>query len=255
MRQVHRAAEKLFVDYSGKKPGIVDAKNGEFIEVELFVAVLGASNCTYAEATRTQRGPDWLQGHVRALEYSGGVTQLSACIEDVGTPARRGLDKAVLRQLATCAWVRPHSNVIITGATGVGRAYVACALGQQPCCTGLRRLCRRMPRLLNELALARAHGTCPRLPAKLARIDVLVLDDWGLPELTDNARHDVLEVLEARYDLRSTIMTSQLPVKHWHECIADLSLADALLDRVVHNAYKLDLRGPSRRKENAATTN
>lgn len=177
----------------------------------------------------------------------------NACIEDVDTPARRGVDKAVLRQLATCGWVRDHRNVIITGATGVGKTYVACALAQQCCRKGQRALYRRMPRLLDELALARADGTYPRLLARLSRYDVLVLDDWGLAKLTDNARHDVLEVLEDRYDLRSTIVTSQLPVKHWHEYIEDPSLADALLDRVVHNAYNLDLKGPSRRKEKAPT--
>jgi DNA replication protein DnaC len=176
----------------------------------------------------------------------------NACIEDVDTPARRGLDKAVLRQLATCKWVTEHRNVIVTGATGVGKTYVACALAQQCCRRGLRTLYRRMSRLLDELALARADGTYPKLLTRLARFDVLVLDDWGLAKLTDNGRHDVLEVLEDRYDLHSTIMTSQLPIKHWHEFIGDPSLADALLDRVVHNAYKLDLKGPSRRKEKAA---
>lgn len=176
----------------------------------------------------------------------------NACIEDVNTPARRGLDKAVLRQLATCTWAAEHRNVIVTGATGVGKTYVACALAQQCCRRGLRTLYWRMSRLLDELGLARADGTYPKLLARLARFDVLVLDDWGLPKLTENGRHDMLEVLEDRYDLRSTIVTSQLPVKHWHEYIGDPSIADALLDRVVHNAYKLDLKGPSRRKEKAA---
>jgi len=179
----------------------------------------------------------------------------NACIEDVDTPARRGLDKAVLRQLATCTWVTEHRNVIVTGATGVGKTYVACALAQQCCRRGLRTLYRRLSRLLDELAMARADGTYPPLLARLARFDVLVLDDWGLPKLTDNGRHGVLEVLEDRYDLRSTIVTSQLPIKHWHEYIDDPSLADALLDRVVHNAYKLDLKGPSRRKEKTANNN
>ncbi len=174
-----------------------------------------------------------------------------ACIEDVDTPARRGLDKAVLRNLATCTWVSDHRNVIVTGATGVGKTYVACALAQQCCRRGLRTLYRRMSRLLEEMILARADGTYPQLLARLARFDVLIIDDWGLPKLTDTGRHDVLEVLEDRYDMRSTIVTSQLPVKNWHEYIGDPSMADALLDRVVHNAYKLELKGPSRRKEKA----
>jgi len=175
----------------------------------------------------------------------------NACVEDVDTPARRGLDKSVLRQLATCKWVHDHRNVIVTGATGVGKTYVACALAQQCCRKGLRVLYRRVPRLLDELALARADGTYPRLLTKLSRYDVLVLDDWGLAKLTDAARHDILEVLEDRYDLRSTIVTSQLPVKHWHEYIEDPTLADAICDRVLHRAHKLKLCGPSRRKEKA----
>ncbi len=155
----------------------------------------------------------------------------------------------MLRQLATCKWVHDHRNVIVTGATGVGKTYVACALAQQCCRKGLRVLYRRVPRLLDELALARADGTYPRLLTKLSRYDVLVLDDWGLAKLTDAARHDILEMLEDRYDLRSTIVASQMPVKQWHEYIEDPSLADALLDRVVHNAYKLDLKGDSLRKK------
>ncbi|MEM6559901.1 MAG: IS21-like element helper ATPase IstB [Myxococcota bacterium] len=174
-----------------------------------------------------------------------------ACIEDVDTPARRGLDKAELRRLATCEWVQQHRNVIITGATGVGKTYLACALAQNACRKGHRVLYRRMSRLLDELKLARADGTYPRLLAKLSRFDVIVLDDWGLPQLNDTAKHDILEVLEDRYDMRSTIITSQLPIAHWHEYIADPSLADALLDRVVHNAYKVELKGPSRKKEKA----
>lgn len=178
-----------------------------------------------------------------------------ACVEDIDTPARRGLNKATLRQLSTCGWVRDRRNVIITGATGVGKTYVACALAQLACRRGHRGLYRRLPRLLDELALARADGTLTRLLTRLARIDVLILDDWGLVQLTDFGRRDLLEVLDDRYELRSTILTSQLPVKNWHEYIGDAQLADALLDRVVHNAYKLDLKGPSRRKEKTTENN
>jgi len=178
-----------------------------------------------------------------------------ACLEDIDTPARRGIDRATIRQLATCVWTQEHRNVIITGATGVGKTYIACALGQQCCRRGLRTLYTRLPRLLDELTLARADGTYPRLLTKLARLDVLIIDDWGLPKLTEAARHDVLEILEDRYDLKSTIVTSQLPIKHWHEYINDPSIADALLDRVVHNAHKIELKGASRRKETAKATN
>jgi DNA replication protein DnaC len=171
-----------------------------------------------------------------------------ACVEEIDYPARRELDKAVVRQLATCRWVQEHHNVIVTGATGTGKTFVACALAQQACRKGFSAIYRRAPRLFDELTLARADGTYVRLLAKLARVDVLVVDDWGLTPTREQERRDFLEILEDRYGQRSTIMTSQLPTKAWHEHLADQTLADAILDRVVHNAHRLVLKGPSRRK-------
>jgi len=172
-----------------------------------------------------------------------------ACIEDIEVSAARGLDKAMLRQLASCGWVQQHLNVLITGPTGVGKSYLASALGQAACRKGLRVLYRRLPRLLEQLALARADGSYARLLAKLAKADVLVIDDLGLGSTREVERHDLLEVMEDRYGRLSTVITSQLPVAKWHEWIADPTVADAVLDRLVHNAYKLELRGNSRRKE------
>lgn len=177
----------------------------------------------------------------------------NACLEDVDYPAKRNLDKSLVRQLASCRWITDHLNVIITGATGTGKSYLACALGNQACRSGLRTLYRRMPRLLDEISLARADGTYPRLLAKLARCDLLILDDWGLRPLKDAQRHDLLEILEDRYDTRATLVTSQLPKENWHDHIGDPSVADAILDRLVHNAYTLCLKGPSRRKEKTNT--
>ena len=191
---------------------------------------------------------------LRRLLHEAKLRISTACIEDVDTPARRGIEKATLHQLATCAWAQQHRNVIVTGATGVGKTYVACALAQQCCRKGMRVLYRRVPRLIDELGLARADGTYPRLLARLVRYQVLVLDDWGLPKLSETARHDLLEILEDRYDVGSTILASQLPVGDWHAYIGEPLVADSLLDRVVHNAYKLDLKGPSRRKEKAEQT-
>lgn len=171
-----------------------------------------------------------------------------ACIEDVKTSAERGLAKSQLQQLATCRWVADRLNVLVVGATGVGKTYLACALGQAACRRGLRVLYRRLPRLFDELSLAKAEGTHAKLLAKLARHDVLVLDDLGVGKLTEAQRHDLLEVLDDRYDRSATVVTSQLPVANWHEWIGDPTLADAILDRLVHNAYKLTLKGPSRRK-------
>jgi len=172
----------------------------------------------------------------------------SACIEDIDFAPKRELDRALVRQLGTCTWIRSHANVIVTGATGTGKSYVACALAQQACRTGHRAVYRRMPRLLEELALAHADGTYTRLLGRLAKIDVLVLDDWGLAPLRDQERRDMLEIFEDRHAARSTIVTSQLPVETWHDYVADPTIADALLDRVVHNAHRLKLKGPSKRK-------
>lgn len=171
-----------------------------------------------------------------------------ACIEDVASSPARGLDKALLRQLSSCSWVTEHLNVLITGGTGVGKSFLACALGQSACRKAFRVTYRRVPRLLDELALARAEGTHARLLAKLAKFDVLVLDDWGLGAPKDSQRHDLLEVIEDRYGRVSTVVTSQLPVGKWHDWIGDPTMADAILDRLVNNAYKVDLKGPSRRR-------
>ena len=171
-----------------------------------------------------------------------------ACIENVSASAARGITKATLHQLATCAWVDHHRNALITGMTGVGKSYVACALAHCACRRGLRALYRRLNRLFDELALAKADGTYAKRLRKIERMDVLVLDDFGLGELTAPQRHDLLEVLEDRYDRRSTVVTSQLPTDKWHDWIGDPTVADAILDRLVHNAYKINLKGPSRRK-------
>jgi DNA replication protein DnaC len=171
-----------------------------------------------------------------------------ACVEDIDASKPRGLEQSTLRQLSTCAWIAEHHNVLVTGATGVGKSYVACALGQLACRRGKRVLYRRMPRLFDELSLAKADGTYGKLLAKLAKVDLLVVDDLGLGAITASQRHDLLEVLEDRYSLRSTVVTSQLPPEKWHTWIGDPTLADAILDRLVHNAYKLALKGGSRRK-------
>ena len=171
-----------------------------------------------------------------------------ACIEDIEYGAKREIDRALVRQLGTCTWIGSHANVIITGATGTGKSYIACALAQQACRSGYRAVYRRMPRLLEELALAHADGTYTRLLGRLAKIDVLVLDDWGLAPLREQERRDMLEIFEDRHGARSTIVTSQLPVETWHDYVADPTIADALLDRVVHNAHRLKLKGPSKRK-------
>jgi len=177
-----------------------------------------------------------------------------ACVEDIDYPPKRELDKAVVRQLASCRWVQEHQAVLITGATGTGKTYVACALAQQACRKGFRAIYRRAPRLFDELRLAHADGSYVRLLARFARADVLVIDDFAIAPVTDVERRDLLELLEDRYGTRSTIVTSQLAPADWHDYLADPTLADAICDRVVHHAHRLVLKGPSRRKEKPAET-
>ena len=195
---------------------------------------------------------EWLARENRRLQKTLKDARLklpAACVEDIEYPAQRQLDRAVVRQLATCRWIEEHHNVVVTGMTGTGKTYLACALAQQACRKGYRAIYRRAPRLLDEIALARADGSYVRLLAKIARIDVLIIDDWGLTPLRDQDRRDLLEVLDDRYATRSTILTSQLPPSKWHDYLGDPSSADAICDRVLHNAHRLVLKGPSRRKE------
>lgn len=182
------------------------------------------------------------------LLKDAGLRIAQACIEDIETTPGRGLDRAMVRQLGTCRWVTERQSVLLTGPTGVGKSYVACALGQAACRHGHRVLYRRVSRLLDEIALARAEGTCGRLLARYAKAEILILDDWGLGPLREAQRHDLLEVIEDRYAHSATVVTSQLPTSKWHEWIGEPTVADAILDRLVNNAYKIDLKGHSRRK-------
>ena len=173
---------------------------------------------------------------------------MQACLEDVRCDPTRNLDKAVLRSLGTCGWVRAKQNVIIIGMTGTGKSYISAALAEAACRRGYRALRTRVPRLLGDLAIARADGSYGATLSRLAKLDVLVLDDLLIAPLKDTERRDLLEVLEDRYDHRSTVVTSQVPTKTWHEMLADPTVADAICDRLVHNSHVLSLKGPSIRK-------
>jgi DNA replication protein DnaC len=183
-----------------------------------------------------------------ALRLGRAKLREQACVEDIDFRHPRGLDRSVIQRLATCQWVEKHENVIFTGPTGIGKTWLACALAHKACREGYTASYARLPRLLQRLTIARADGSYADALAKIAKIDLVVLDDWGLAPLGDIERRDLLEVLEDRHGRRATIVTSQLPVKKWHEHIGDPTLADSILDRLVHSAHRIDLKGPSMRK-------
>ena len=172
----------------------------------------------------------------------------SAVVEDVDMKAPRGLDKALFARLVAGDWIARHQSLLICGPTGTGKSWLACALGHKACRDNHSVLYHRVPRLFDALALARGDGRHARLLKNLARVELLILDDWGLATLTPEQGRDILEIVEDRHNRGSTIVTSQLPVDHWHEAIANPTIADAILDRLVHNAHRLTLKGESMRK-------
>lgn len=184
--------------------------------------------------------------------------RLAACMEDLKIKASRGLDRSVITALATCDWVRDKRNLAITGATGAGKTYLACALGHQACRQGFTVIYHRATTLLDDLILAKADGRYKRVLSNIESRRVLILDDFGLEKLTAENRRDLLEMMEQRYGISSTIITSQLETEHWHQVIGDPTLADAILDRFIHNAHELKIKGEkgeSMRKNQASNQN
>ena len=186
----------------------------------------------------------------------GARLKINACIEDIDFKAPRGLDKSVILRLADCRWIQTAENVIITGPTGGGKTYLACALAYKACRMGLTAFYIRIPRLFQELGIAKADGSYAKVMKRLLRTKVLILDDFGLAPLAQAERHDLLEIIEDRYGISSTIVTTQLPTGSWHDAIKDPTIADAILDRLIHNAHKITLKGEeSMRKMRSSLTN
>ena len=203
-------------------------------------------------AMLVQREIDWRDGkRLARLLKAARLKVSSACVEDIDWRASRGLDRALVTALSGGDWLRHAHNVLITGATGVGKTWLACALAQQAARLGFTVLYTRAPRLLEELRVAHGDGTFTRRLAQLARIDLLALDDFAIAPIAPAERNDLLELLDDRVGSRATLITSQLPVSSWHDWLDDPTLADAILDRIVHAAHKIALKGESMRKRQA----
>ncbi len=200
-------------------------------------------------AMLVQREIDWRDGKRLARLLKAARLKVSgACIEDIDWRASRGLDRTLVTALSGGDWLRHGHNVLITGATGVGKTWLACALAQQAARSGFTVLYTRAPRLLQELRVAHGDGSFAKRLAQLARIDLITLDDFAIAPLEPGERNDLLELLDDRVGTRATLITSQLPVSNWHEWLGDPTLADAILDRIMHGAHKITLKGESMRK-------
>jgi len=192
---------------------------------------------------------NWRENQALSRRLKAAKLRGNACLEEIDFRATRGLDKSVIRALAQeSGWVAKHENIFVLGPTGVGKSFVACALAQKACRDGYSVFYARAQSLFRDLSLARADGSLRHLLAKLGRVDVLVIDDWAMAPLTEAERRDFWEICEERYQRRSTVLTSQLPIPRWHEQIGDPTLADGILDRLVHNAHRIEMKGDSMRK-------
>ena len=242
----HPTLEKLqTLRLSGMHKALTEQMNMPDIDALSFEERLGL----LADREMTEREDRRLKTRLRQAKLKH-----NACVEDIDYRAARGLDKALILQLASCRWIHEGLNLIINGPTGVGKTWIACALAHKACQEGYTAFYLRLPRLLEELTLAHGDGRFPKLMATFAKTDLIVLDDWGLAKLNLEQRRDLLELLDDRHPHRSTIVTSQIPVDHWHEIIGDPTLADAILDRLVHNAYRIKLKGESMRKRRSKLT-
>jgi DNA replication protein DnaC len=233
--------EKL---HAMKLHGIADAFRAQLETTE-------ATQLSFEERFALLVDQQWLWKENRALARRLRSAHLKepAVIEDVDYQHPRGLDRKLVRTLSSSDWVRQHQSILLLGPTGIGKSWLACALTQKACRDGFSVLHKRTSELFRELAIAHADGSIGRFLVKLSRIDILLLDDFAMAPLKDTERRDFLEICDDRYQRRSMILTSQMPVAHWHEQIGDPTIADSILDRLIHNAYRLELKGESMRKK------
>jgi len=211
----------------------------------------GASELSFQErlAMLVDRQWNWRENQALDRRMKAAKLRGSACIEEIDFRASRGLDRSVIRALAQeSGWVLKHENIFVLGPTGVGKSFVASALAQKACRDGYSVFYARAQALFRDLHLARADGSLRHLLARLGRVEVMVIDDWAMAPMTETERRDFWEICEERYQRRSTVLTSQLPISRWHEQIGDPTLADGILDRLVHNAHRIEMKGESMRK-------
>lgn len=221
--------------------------------VESFQHQLGSpqhAQLTFEERLGMLIDAEWTRREQRKLARRLHVAKLRypASLEDVDFQTPRGLDRQVVLALGTCSWIQEHQNLIVTGPTGTGKSFLACAFAERVCRRGFTALYVRASRLVHELAVARGDGSYGRLLTRLAKADLLAIDDWLLAPLKDAERRDLLEILEDRYERTSTLIATQLPLSAWHEAIGEPTLADALCDRLLHCAHRIELKGRSLRK-------
>jgi DNA replication protein DnaC len=238
--------EKL---YAMKLNGIADAFKEQLLQPDMY-------DLPFEERFTLLVDRQWTWKEDRRMKrlLRNAKLKINGCIEDIDFRTPRGIDKSVVLRLANCDWIKSAQNIIITGPTGVGKTYLACAIANRACRMGYSAFYIRVPRLFQELAMARGDGSYPKTMKKLLKANVLIIDDLGLAPMSATERRDLLEVVEDRHGLASTIVATQLPISNWHENIQDPTIADAILDRLIHNAHKINLKGESMRKLRSSLT-